>query len=143
MSPEIALQSAVIELLKADAAVAALVGDKVLDEVPADQAPSLPPLVEIGPINRGRVEGCGRAVEIRMRLFCTSTAFGRIEAWEIADAVWTALDDDPERGPPPTLPAPFYIADSLRCIQSGDVIDPLQIKSVFVDVRAIVARTST
>jgi hypothetical protein len=140
MSPEIALQTAVIDLLKADAAVAAIVGDGVVDEVPADREPDMP-LVEIGPINRTRVEGCGRAWLIRMRLFCTSIAFGRVEAWELADAVVLALDDDPERGPPPALSAPFHIADSLRVVQAGDVIDPLQIKSVFVDVQAIVART--
>jgi hypothetical protein len=141
MSPEIALQTMVVELLKADAAVAAIVGEKVVDEVPADRAPDYPPLVEMGPINRTRVEGCGRSWLVRMRLFCTSTEFGRVEAWDLADAVVLALDDDPERGPPPALPAPFHIADALRVVQAGDVIDPLQIKSVFVDVQAIVART--
>lgn len=141
MSPEIALQEAVVALLKADTDVAALVADRVFDEVPADRLPGTPPYIEIGPINRTRIEGCGKSWLIRMRLFATSTEFGRVEAWALADAMILALDDDPERGVP-DLPAPFAIADSLRVIQAGDVVDPLQIKSVFVDVQAIVSRSS-
>lgn len=146
MAPEIALQKAIVERLLADAAVAAIVQDRIFDEVPADRLPGKPPYIEIGPINRTRFEGCGRAWQIRIRLFATSVEFGRVEAWALADAMADALDD---RGDgetpvdPPELAAPWRITDSLRVTQGGDVIDPLQIKSVFVDVQAVVARSST
>lgn len=140
MTPEIALQKAVVDILLAAPAVAAIVGDKVLDEVPHDRVPAKPPYVEIGAINRTRFEGCAKAWTIRMRLYAASTEFGRAEAWDLADAMATALDDD-GASPPPALPEPFYIMDSLRVIQAGDVVDPLQIKTVFVDLQAVVARS--
>lgn len=145
MAPEIALQSAIVDLLKADAAVAAIVGEKIFDQVPADRVPGEPPYIEIGPINRTRFEGCAKAWMIRLRLYATSTDFGRVQAWCLADAMADLLDDRDAEGLPktaPTLPAPYRILDALRVVQAGDVVDPLQIKAVFVDVQAVVARSS-
>jgi len=145
MSPEIALQSAVVDRLGADMAVMAIVAGRIFDQVPADRAPGEPPYVEIGPINRTRFEGCAAGWLIRMRLYATSTDFGRVEAWNLADAIVAALDDRiDETGAQAVealaLAAPFRILDSLRVVQAGDVVDPLQIKSVFVDVQAVIAR---
>ena len=92
MSPEIALQSAVVDCLGADMAVMAIVAGRIFDQVPADRAPGEPPYVEIGPINRTRFEGCAAGWLIRMRLYATSTDFGRVEAWNLADAIVAALD---------------------------------------------------
>lgn len=145
MSPEIALQSTIINLLAADAAITAIVGTNILDQVPADRLPASPPYIEIGPINRTRFEGCTAGWLIRIRLYATSTDFGRVQAWDLADAMALLLDDRDGEGLPkavPTLPAPYRILDSLRVVQAGDVVDPLQIKSVFVDVAAVVARSS-
>lgn len=141
MAPEIALQTAVLGLLRADAAVSAIVAGRIYDQVPSDRLPGAPPYIELGPINRSRFEGCGRSWLIRIRLYAASVEFGRVEAWTLADAMAEALDGGPDRDPP-DLPGPWRIADELRVLQAGDVIDPLQIKSVFVDVQAIVARST-
>lgn len=145
MAPEIALQSAIIDLLAADAAVKAIVGANILDQVPADRLPATPPYIEIGPINRTRFEGCAGAWLIRVRIYATSTDFGRVQAWDLADAIATLLDDRDDEGlPKPSLglPAPYRIVDALRVVQAGDIVDPLQIKSVFVDVQAVVSRSN-
>jgi hypothetical protein len=133
MTPETALQEALIAVLRADPAVTALVGDNVFDEVPGDEAK--PPHVYLGPVNRTRLEACRRTFTIRMRWFAESIDFGRLEAWEIADAVGEALE-----GLEPDLGDAFACEEPIRITQAGDTIDPLEPKAVFIDCTTTVSR---
>lgn len=130
-----ALQGALVDLLRADTALAALVGDNVFDEVPADGAGVAPPYVYLGPINLARVETCGPAWTVRMRWFAESADYGRLEAWQVAEAVMDAIEDAE-----PALPDPWSVAEPIRVTQAGDVIDPLNPKTVFVDLTTTVTK---
>lgn len=141
MTPEIALQIAVVDRLKADSAVAALVTDRVWDEVPTPrQGEEVPvPYVYIGPIQRTRVEtdySLDPIGALRMRLYAVSTNFGRVEAWEVANAVAGALE-----GFTPSLSSPYAAQDMIRAGPLGDVVEPLNPKSVFVDITVPVGKT--
>lgn len=131
MTPETALIAAVQAALLAAPPVASKVGEKVFDEVPADDVPGKPPLVYIGPINRQRLnDPAGEAAwAMRMRLYVESAEFGRLEAWDITDAVSECLE-----GSELALAAPFECVDVLRVIQAGDVFDQDGFKTVFLDV---------
>jgi len=128
------------QALKADAAVAALVGGRIYDEVPADargQANDVrSPWVVIGPIATARFENdCYRAWTVRVRLICASTAFGRVEGWKIANAVDAVMDNlRLDLGPDFGMQVPFKAAES------GDIIDPLSIREVHCDFTCIVFR---
>ncbi|HVL73321.1 MAG TPA: DUF3168 domain-containing protein [Beijerinckiaceae bacterium] len=133
-----ALQAALVALLKADAAVAAIVGAKVFDEIPEDQrGPTVkPPYLYVGPVNKTRIEmGAFPPFRVRLRLYAVSTEFGRREAWLLADAVESALEDAR-----PALAAPYEVTEPVAVLQAGDVIEPLNPKSVFVDVQTTVVR---
>ena len=130
MTPENALLDAVLAALAADPAVSAIVGDKVVDEVPADRSPVKPPYVYAGPINRQRVpDTCARAWAMRMRVYAVSTGFGRRQAWDLADAVVRALHHVEL-----TLPTPLEAVDRITVTQAGDVITPPAPKTAFVDI---------
>lgn len=130
MTPEIAFLDAVRAALLADPAVAAIVGDKVLDEVPADRASVEPPYVYVGPMARARVsDTCGTAWTMRMRLYSVSTGFGRRQAWEASDAVARALN-----GVELALPSPFEAVDPILVTQAADVIQSPAPKTTFVDI---------
>jgi len=136
------LVSQIRAALKADSAVAALVGGKIYDEVPADPrglaTDAKPPWVYIGPIGAPRFDNdCYRAWTPRIRLFCASTAFGRVEGWKIANAVDLALDRMTlDLGPDFAMQVPLYAVDS------GDVIGPLLAKTVYCDFTCTVFRTT-
>ena len=130
MTPENALLDAVLAALAADPAVSAIVGDKVMDEVPADRSPVKPPYVYAGPINRQRVpDTCARAWAMRMRVYAVSTGFGRREAWTLADAVVKALHRAELN-----LSEPLEAVDPVTVAQAGDVINPPAPKTAFVDI---------
>lgn len=139
MTPENALLDAVLAALAADPAVSAIVGDKVVDEVPADLTPVKAPYVYAGPINRQRVpDTCARAWAMRMRVYAVSTMFGRRQAWDLADTVIRALHRAEL-----TLPAPLEAVDQITVTQAGDVIDPSKPKTAFVDITVTILEDKT
>lgn len=129
-TPELALWEAVRNRLLADADTAAICGDRIYDEVPSAQAD--PPYLYLAAVNWTRVEGgCGRGHRVRMRLYCVTAEFGRIEAWSFARRVERAIDLFE-----PDLPAPLRCSDAVTVVQCGDVIGPLKTKEVFLDIGA-------
>jgi hypothetical protein len=138
VTPELALQTAITDLLVEDAGVAAIIAGRVYDEVPVPEklgGPALP-WIYLGHVNLRRLEaGCGRAWTATIRLYAASTAFGRRQAWELAHAADTALEEAE-----PELPAGFTLGEPFRVIQAGDVITPgPDPKTVFVDVATTIA----
>lgn len=137
-----ALVAALRTALKADPGIAALVGSKVYDQVPGDARgqsdDAHPPWVAIGPIvSRRHEDNCFMAWSPRVRIYCASTAFGRGEAWDIADAVNAALDQKDL-----ALVGPFAMASALRALESGDVLDPLAARQVYADFTCVIYRTA-
>lgn len=146
MIPAAAWKEALRDFLKRDAAVVALVGGKVFDEVQRDPNGAIvatPPWVYIGPIgaerddNSGHFDGQdfgGVMFRVTTRIFCAGTSFGRSEVWTIANAVAEALEGENIGLAPP-------LAQTLVCQvqRAGDVIDPLGVKQAFIDVTAEIA----
>lgn len=144
-TPELALRDAIRIRLKATAAVAALVAKRIHDEVPPARGEAVPPpalqvpYVYFGPMRRSDYEiGCGESWTIQARLYAVSTAFDRDQGWRVVDAMIAALNGL-ER---PDLPLadPYSLRIPVEVVQAGDVIDPLQAKSVFLDLRTRIAR---
>jgi hypothetical protein len=127
-----ALQAAVINRLKGNAAVKALVGARIYDEVPSDKDKPGTPYLYLGPIALRRpaeTSNCSKAREAKFRLFAVSTEFGRLEAWAVIDAVIDALDNSELQ-----LTAPYStIGDVVKLINAGDVVAPITPKSAFAD----------
>jgi hypothetical protein len=140
VTPETALLKAAVAALKDAAGVTDLVAERVYDDVPDERSgEQTPPYIYIGPINRSRIEtGCDPQWTMRMRVYAVSTAFGRLEAWDVANAVAEALE-----GKVLTLDQPFHCGDIVRAVQAGDVIDPSNPKATFVDISTIVAKGDT
>lgn len=136
MTPETALQAAIVTILRDAGALDPLIGDKVFDEVPETAAP---PYIYLGPINRTRFEtGCDPLWTVRMRLYVISEDFGRLQGWDVIDAMARTLE-----GQFPDLSASGHaVQEPIRVIQAGDVVDPQALKSMFLDVTAVVARVS-
>ena len=141
MTPETALLKAVVATLKGAAGVSALVGARVYDDVPDDRgnAERAAPYVYVGPINRSRIEtGCDAQWNMRLRVYAISVAFGRLQAWDVANAASEALE-----GQLLTLDQPFHCGDIVRVVQAGDVIEPSNPKATFIDIATIVAKGDT
>ncbi len=134
-----ALQAAWIARLKANDAVRALVGNRVFDEVPGDKDRPKPPYIYPGPVSRRRYEGggCVDARTVTFRIFVVSTEFGRYEAWAVIDAISAALNNREL-----AVAAPWSTAgDTVKAIQDGDVVQPLDPKSAFADFSVTLIRT--
>lgn len=144
-TPELALRDAIRTRLKADAGCKALVAKRIHDEVPSARAEFVPPpaldvpYVYFGPMRRSDYEiGCGESWTIQARLYAVSTAFDRDQGWLVVDAMIAALNGL-ER-PDLPLAAPYSLRSPVEIVQAGDVIDPLQAKSVFLDLRTRITR---
>lgn len=143
LSPILPLRDAIREHLRADAGFKAIATNRIYDDVPtASIVPGAPgaktPYAYIGPMRRTRYDmGCGLAWTVQARIFAVSTASGRTEAWSLIDAITAALDGVEEF--PKPLAAPFRLQKMIEVTQAGDVIDPLQAKSVFLDLTTIIA----
>lgn len=138
MTPETALQDAIVARLLADGPLQELVGEKIFDEVPGDRQAASPPYVEVGTLSSLREEmGGGPGWAVVVRLYAYSTAFGRKKAWEIAGAMRAALD-----GAELELAEPYRASLPLEALRAGDVVDPPSPKSVFVDVGTTVSASS-
>ena len=138
-SPEMVLWDAVQAHLRAAPALRAVVGDKVLDEVPSDLKAVVPPYAYAGPFNRSRLpDSDATAWTIKMRLYVASTGFGRRQAWGLAELLSAALDRTEL-----TLAAPYVAVGEILVIQAGDVIAPPSPKTAFVDIEVIVQKEPT
>lgn len=135
MTPLKALKIATVEALKADAAVAAIVGAKIYDEVPRDNrgdpSDASAPFIYLGPLGWRRLElGCNPGYEVALRLYAVSTHFGREQVWALHEAMRAALDLKALTLAGGHLMTPF------RAMAGGDVISPLSPKECFLDLRA-------
>ena len=136
LSPILPFRDAIRAHLRADAGFKALAENRIYDDVPA--AKGTVPYAYIGPMRRQRLEiGCGQGWTVQARIFVVSTGSGRTEAWALADAISAALDGVEAFDPP--LAEPFRLQRTIEVMQAGDVIDPLQAKSVFLDLTTIIA----
>lgn len=138
MAPEVALLDAVLDRLKADAGIAALVGAKVFDEVPADDRPgseAAPPYIYVGPlVSQPDNPACGDSWRMTMRLYAVADEFGRRDAWAIMAAMRAALHTAQPGGETPlVLAAPFTVAVQTFG-PSGDVVEPEALKVTFIDL---------
>ena len=127
------LKDAIVGGLRADPTIAGIVGQKVYDEVPRDQrgepSDAEAPFIYIGPIGRRRLEyGDRPAWTVSARLYCVSSAVGRADCWDMADAVHAALDLQNFEMPNGNS------HDRLKVIGDGDVIAPGAPKQVFLDL---------
>lgn len=134
MTPLKALKIALVEALKADAAVSAIVGAKVYDEVPRDQrgdpSDTAAPFIYLGPLGWRRLElGLGPGYDVALRLYAVSTYFGREQVWALHEAMRAALDLKALALAGGHLMTPF------RAMAGGDVISPLAPKECFLDLR--------
>lgn len=140
LSPIIPLRDALREHLRRDPAFKGLASGRIYDEVPTAKAQA--PYAYIGPMRHTRLEiGCGRAWTVQARIFAVSTENGRAEVWSLADAMTAALDRLEAEDLP--LADPFRLQKMIEVTQAGDVIDPLQAKSVFLDLTTIIAGPSS
>lgn len=136
LSPILPLRDAIRAQLRADEGFRAIADNRIYDDVPT--AKGTPPYAYVGPMRRQRLDiGCGLAWTVQARLFAVSTASGRTEAWRLIDAMTAALDGLEAFTEP--LAAPFSLQKMIEVTQAGDVIDPLQAKSVFLDLTTIIA----
>jgi len=97
--PSLALQGAIITMLKNDPGVAALIGARVYDEVPAPVPPATVtfPYITIGPCHvlGNDTEDCGDGSEVNQQIDVWTRLVGDPEAKRIAAAVRTALKSYP------------------------------------------------
>ena len=129
-----ALQGAIIDLLRTAPALAELTAGRVYDEAPGDQDRPDPPYAYVAAVNKTRHElGCGAGWNVRMRFYVIGTDFGRVKLWKIIE-IMTRLLDEFE----PILDGPFRTHDRITVSQSGDVIEPTNPKSAFIDLVTIV-----
>jgi hypothetical protein len=124
-----------IDMLKADAAVAAVLGDRIYDVPPPN---AKPPYLYLGPgrVQAERAWDCAEAWRFTFRLYVVSEAHDRLQAWDAIFAAVRALD---RRKPAP--PPGHHYPMEWEAAQGGDIIDPLKLKECFADVVAVVAVT--
>lgn len=129
-----ALFNTVLEALRASPAITAYVGDRIYD-VPLEDAK--PPYLFFGPagFTDARDWGCANAWRFRLRLYVSTAHHGRLVAWDIGLAIAAALH---EQTPPVPVPG-FHLPMSITVINGGDIIDPLKLKEVFIDIDAVMA----
>lgn len=140
LSPILPLRDAIRALIRADAGFKAIAKNRIYDDVPTSSKanPIDTPYAYVGPMRRSRYEiGCGLAWTVQARLYAVSTANGRTEAWSLIDAMSAALEGLEDFSP--ALASPFRLQKPIEVTQAGDVIDPLQAKSVFLDLTTIIA----
>lgn len=98
--PSLELQGAIVARLRADAAVSAIVADRVYDRVPATRitnglvTPGTFPYISFGPEQIIAEDAeCITGSEVILQLDCWSRAVGRVEVKRLADAVRRSLDE--------------------------------------------------
>jgi hypothetical protein len=149
VTPETALIALLRDVLKANSAIAALVGHKVYDEIPDDNsADAKAPYIYVGPVNTlPAVTNCDDLYTLRIRLYAVSTKWSRTELWALIHAIRKALNRQTDRSLVAlnaafVLAAPFVLQDQILAGQAGDVIDPEAPKSAFIDMTTSIAEAS-
>jgi uncharacterized protein DUF3168 len=93
MDADLELQGAIVQALKADPAVAALVGPRVYDTVPSNPPPQFP-YISYGPSDMLEDDyDCITGQDISVQINAWSRAVGFPEVKRISDAVRAALHD--------------------------------------------------
>ena len=134
-----ALQAALVAWLRADSVVAALVGERVFDEVPADgRLPQDAAYLRVESIESRRdPSGDGRCRPllhaITLRLVAATPDFGAKRCWTLAAAARAALDFAE-----PPLPAPYALQTPLEVVRLADVRSPIAPKIVLLTVQTAV-----
>lgn len=132
------LKSVVCDRLRADMALALLLGDgeRIFDIPPRPGPDALAascPYVYVGAVGGQSEQQHGAALRFnaRLRLYCVADEGDRERAHEIAQAVCLALQNT-------ALPMAEGHAMELMWIENvGDVVDPLEAQMVFVDLRCL------
>ena len=142
-TPELAFRDAILARLKADAGFNAIAGKQLFDEVPSSLGSSVPPVkppyAYFGPLRRTNFQTtCAQVWTIQARLYAVSTAYNRDQGWLLIDAMIASLNELEAADLP--LAEPYSLHSPLVVGQAGDVIDPLQAKSVFFDLTTSIAR---
>lgn len=139
MKPVTAFKVALLEALKADSSVAAIVAGRVFDVPPRD-ARNLPSDVAdgaaycyLGPLNAVReAEDCGDRWRVTARIYAVSFQLGRDEAWSLNSAIEAALENVQ------LSMSTGGHSPGLWPVQSGDVVDPIMPVMTYVDVTTYV-----
>lgn len=132
LGPETALLDAVVVALTADAAVAALVGPRIFDQVPTrTEAPYIYAGQMASSFDGGE---CARYWTVGLRLYVVSTDFGRLMAWAVLNAARAALD-----GADLVMPAPFILMEPPVIVRAGDIIDPITPRSTYLDLKTLIS----
>jgi hypothetical protein len=129
-----ALFNTLVDAIKAAPGVVAYVGDRIYD-VPPEKA--VTPYIFFGPagFTDARDIGCSDAWRFRLRIYVSTAHFGRLVAWDIGLAIAEALH---EKSPPVPIPG-FHMPMTITVVNGGDIIDPLKLKEVFIDIDAVIA----
>lgn len=119
-NPELELQKAIVDRLKADSAVTALVNGRIYDDVPA----GVPfPYVNIGPVDSVADDAdCITGLIVAQQVDCWSRYAngGTVEAKKIVDAVRAALHDQEALMPLPTNGMVFLECRNARVNRDPD-----------------------
>lgn len=126
---------ALVEALKADAGVVALVGARVYDVPPRDRRDLASDIADggaylyLGPANAVRdAAGCGDLWRATVRIYSVSFALGRDEAWDVIAAAQAALE-----GAQLAMTTGGH-TPRLWVTQGGDVVDPVLPAMAYLDV---------
>lgn len=127
------VKRAVLDAVRADAAVAAIAADRIYDITPASEPVGGVPYVYLGPLglNRAAQNPCASFhADARFRLFAASGLNHREQAWDLAQAIIAALD-----GQRLALSDGHKIS-AIEFANAGDVVDPIEPILVFADFTA-------
>jgi Protein of unknown function (DUF3168) len=117
-NPELEIQGAIVQRLKADSAVAALVNGRVYDSVPTNP---VFPYVTIGPVDSVADDAdCITGLIVAQQVDCWSRAVGYPEAKKIVDAVRAALHDQEAALPLSTNGMAFFECRNSRVVRDPD-----------------------
>lgn len=105
-----------------------------------------PPYIAVGPVGfqPAAYAGCAAPVpaRLRLRIYAYDTSAGRERAWTMVWTAMCALDSSARRASdlaPIDLPAPWDFVELPAVVQGGDVINPIDPKSVYFDLDMVVA----
>jgi hypothetical protein len=132
-----ALFNTLVDAIRAAPGVTAYVGQRIYD-VPPEKAQT--PYVFFGPagFTDAKDWGCDDAWRFRLRIYVSTAQYGRLAAWDIALAIAAALH---EQTPPVPVPG-FHLPMAITVVNGGDIIDPLKLKEVFIDIDAVIASST-
>jgi hypothetical protein len=128
MAPEIALRNAILDTLRADTALAAIVGDRVRDQ---PESGLVAPYVYLGRIESQPSPSCPGSTlsDVTVWIYVASEGLDRAAAWSGAHRVRSLLHDAT-----PSLAAPASLATELKVERLVDLWDVLAMPVVLVSL---------